>query len=376
MSVRRTYHHLPAHAAQILQTRPHRPTRTEKTTMLTDLIEHRWINAFAQVFELCKMRKGESIVILSESQSRPLNVKLCELALEQSGLSYFHIKVPTPADIAGPIIRSTGACLSLEGQTQAIKTLSACHVIIDLTVEGLMHAAQTASILKAGARIMTISNEHPEALARLIPRIDLKDTGRDAVKRCRTAKQMRVQSEAGTDLTISMIDAATVGVWGWTDRPGTLAHWPGGIVVSFPKAGAVNGRLMYQPGDINLTFKRYFDSTVELTIENDYVTNITGRSTDAALMRDYFASFDEPEAYATSHIGWGFNQAARYEALTMYDKHDTNGTELRCVAGNFLYSTGANEFAQRFTRGHFDLPMMGCDIELDGIQVVQSGKLV
>ena len=34
----------------------------------------------------------------------------------------------------------------------------------------------------------------------------------------------------------------------------------------------------------------------------------------------------------------------------MYDKADLNGTELR-AAGNFLYSTGANEFAGRFTEG-------------------------
>lgn len=26
-------------------------------------------------------------------------------------------------------------------------------------------------------------------------------------------------------------------------------------------------------------------------------------------------------------------------------------------AGNFLFSTGANEFARRFTDGHFDLPV-------------------
>jgi len=344
--------------------------------MLTDLIEHRWIKAFVQVFELCKMHKGESIVILSESQSRSLNVQLCELALGQMGLNYFHMKVPTPADPGGPVIRSTGACLALQGQTQAVAALGTCDVIIDVTLEGLMHATQTAQLLKAGARIMNISNEHPDALARLVPTLELKETAKAAVARCRSAKQMRVQSETGTDLTVSMADAATVGVWGWTDRPGTLAHWPGGIVVSFPKAGAVNGHLMYKPGDINLTFKRYFDSAVELTIENDYVTNILGSGADAALMRDYFASFGEPEAYATSHVGWGFNPAARYEALTMYDKRDTNGTELRAVAGNFLYSTGANEFAQRFTRGHFDLPMMGCNIELDGVPVVQSGKPV
>lgn len=343
--------------------------------MLTDLIESRWIHAFAKVFELCKMHKQESIIILSESQSRPVNVHLTELALGQLGLSYFNIKVPTPKDLPGPIIRSSGASIALNGQDKVVAALQACDVVIDLTVEGLMHAPQTASILKSGSRILNISNEHPDILSRLVPTPDLKEQAKDAIQRCRSAKQMTVRSQAGTDLSVSMSGAATVGVWGWTDKPGTLAHWPGGIIVSFPKAGSVNGRMVYQPGDMNLTFKRYFDSNVELTLENDYVTNILGLGTDASLIRDYFASFGEPEAYATSHVGWGFNQAARYEALTMYDKQDINCTELRAVAGNFLYSTGANEFAGRFTRGHFDLPMMQCDIALDGELVVEQGKL-
>ena len=59
----------------------------------------------------------------------------------------------------------------------------------------------------------------------------------------------------------------------------------------------------------------------------------------------------------------------------MYDKVDTNGTELRALAGNFLYSTGANEHAGRYTEGHFDLPMLGCDIVIDGAAVVENGVL-
>ena len=90
-------------------------------------------------------------------------------------------------------------------------------------------------------------------------------------------------------------------------------------------------------------------------------------------MRNYLAGFDDPLAYATSHVGWGLNPRARYEALCMYEKDDLNGTELRALAGNFLYSTGANEFASRFTEGHFDLPMMGCSISLDGVLVVDKG---
>ena len=59
----------------------------------------------------------------------------------------------------------------------------------------------------------------------------------------------------------------------------------------------------------------------------------------------------------------------------MYDQRDTNGTELRAFAGNFLYSTGANEFANRFTLGHFDLPLRGCTVTVDNLAVVREGVL-
>jgi hypothetical protein len=55
-------------------------------------------------------------------------------------------------------------------------------------------------------------------------------------------------------------------------------------------------------------------------------------------------------------VGWGLNEAARWDSMALYDKRDFNGTELRAFAGNFLYSTGANEVAGRHTAGHFDLP--------------------
>lgn len=73
-------------------------------------------------------------------------------------------------------------------------------------------------------------------------------------------------------------------------------------------------------------------------------------------------------------VGWGLDPRALDEALTMYDKRNTNGTELRALAENFLYSTGSNEFPHRFTRGHFDLPIMNCDTLLDGELVVKKGE--
>ena len=149
---------------------------------------------------------------------------------------------------------------------------------------------------------------------------------------------MTVTSAAGTNLDIDMAGASTVGVWGWTDKPGTLAHWPGGIVVSFCRSGTVNGALVLDRGDINLTFKRYLEAPVRLTLEADYVTRIEGEGADAEMMKSYLAAWGDREAYAVSHVGFGLNRKARYEALAMYGRADTNGTELRAVAGNFLFS--------------------------------------
>jgi 2,5-dihydroxypyridine 5,6-dioxygenase len=242
-------------------------------------------------------------------------------------------------------------------------------------VEGLLHAPELPQILKGGARVLMVSNEHPEILTRLAPDPALTPKVKAATKLCKQASQMRVTSAAGTDLTIDLTDAPTAGVWGYTERPGTLAHWPAGVVVSFPKQGSTNGTLVLDAGDINLTFKRYLERPVILTIYNDFVTHIEGEGTDAELMRRYWAAWNDKNAYAVSHVGFGMNPKARYEALAMYDKRDTNGTELRAFAGNFLFSTGANEFAGRYTEGHFDLPVRNCTIYLDDLCVVDQGQL-
>jgi 2,5-dihydroxypyridine 5,6-dioxygenase len=114
---------------------------------------------------------------------------------------------------------------------------------------------------------------------------------------------------------------------------------------------------------------------VTLVIQNDHAVHVEGDHVDGELMRGYFAAWGDPSAYAVSHVGWGLNRRARWDAMNFYDKRDFNGTELRAFAGNFLYSTGANEVAGRHTLGHFDLPLRGCTVALDGVPVVDRGVL-
>lgn len=343
--------------------------------MLTERIEAKWIDAFTTVFEMCEVDNTQTAVILSETQSRSVNVNLAELALARLGVSPIHVVVPTPAQSAPVPIRSTGASDAIAGSAAVIAALAAVDFTVDCTVEGLLHAAELPQILGEGTRVLMVSNEHPEALERLLPKPELESKVKIGIKRLITAKQMTVTSAAGTDLTVDVTDAPCGGGWGYTTRPGTITHWPGGLCLAFPKANTVNGTIVMDRGDMNLTFKRYLESPIVLTIENDYVVEIGGDGTDAELFRSYIQAWGDRDAYATSHVGWGMNPDARWDSLTLYDRTQTNGTEQRAFAGNFLYSTGANEHAGRHTLGHFDLPMRNHSVSLDGEAVVVDGVL-
>ncbi|WP_419930389.1 peptidase M29 [Candidatus Poriferisocius sp.] len=339
------------------------------------MIESTWVRRYAEQFEACRLVPTEIAVVLSETRSRPEIVQTARLALSQCGVTPVDVVVTTPPN-PGPLpIRSTGASVALAANPAAMGALTNAEFIVDCTVEGLLHAPELGQILAGGARVLMISNEHPENTERWPHDPALADRVAAGVALLEQSEVMEVVSDAGTDLTVDLAGAVRAGSHGWCTDPGTIAHWPGGLVLAFPASGKVNGTVVLAPGDVNLTFKEYVRDPVTLTVVDDYITAIEGSGVDAELFRSYLAAFDEPDAYAVSHVGWGMNTSARWEAMALWDKADHNGTELRAFAGNFLYSTGANEVAGRYCRGHFDLPMRGCTVTLDGNPVVVAGEL-
>lgn len=339
------------------------------------MTEWRHIEAFAEHFRRCALTDGEVVAVLSEAQSRDALVETARLAAQSLGGRVFDVVLPTPRSQHAVPIRSTGASQAIAGNPAVIAALSTATLVIDCTVEGLLHAPELGAILAAGTRVLMISNEHPDIFDRLGWDPDLPRRVALAHERLAAAKEMRVTSDTGSDLAVGLRGAFTAGSTGVTSGPGSIAHWPGGLVIAFPAAHSVNGRLVLSAGDLNLTFNRIVESPIELTIVDDHITAVDGSGVDAQLFRSYLAAFEDRASYATSHVGWGMNEAARWESVELYDRRETWGTEARAIAGSFLYSTGANEVARRFTAGHFDLPMRHCTVTLDGEAVVERGEL-
>src|SRR3979411_1003255 len=137
--------------------------------MLADRTESKWIYAFCAMFVPCAVKSGDTAAILSETQSRALNVHLAELALLRMGAKPFHIIVPTPRNRQIVPLRCPGGSGASQRLAPVVTALQQAGFVVDCTIEGLMHAEETPEILKAGARILNISNEHPEALERMAP---------------------------------------------------------------------------------------------------------------------------------------------------------------------------------------------------------------
>ena len=129
-------------------------------------------------------------------------------------------------------------------------------------------------------------------------------------------------------------------------------------------------------GDIVFPFKDYVQTPIHLRIEGGYIREIEG-DLDADFLREYMRQFNDPEAYAVSHLGWGLQPRARWSQLRLV-QGQTNGNDGRSFYGNFMFSTGPNTDAggKRDTLCHLDIPMRRCSVSLDGRPMVIKGDVV
>jgi 2,5-dihydroxypyridine 5,6-dioxygenase len=163
--------------------------------------------------------------------------------------------------------------------------------------------------------------------------------------------------------------------YGFTDTRGRWDHWPSAFLYTWPNEGGTNGRVVLNKGDFVWPLNRYLDTPVTLTIREGYIRSIEGGD-DARLLREQMDSFRDPEAYAVSHIGWGVDKRADWYSLKKQPL--SVGTDPRSYFGNVQFSTGPNTEAggDRHTIAHFDMPMLGCTLTLDGRAVIRDGEVV
>jgi len=335
-------------------------------SMFTDLCE--------RMLGLCRIRDGESLIVLSQGEERVQYVDAFLTAGQRLGAKVMNLRLPySSSATSGEVGVWTVGKTPLADNQPAVEVLKSADMVVETLF--LLFSDELTEIQQSGTRILTCI-EPVDVLARLFPTEDLKRRTDAAVGALAAARTLRFTNRAGTDVTYR-IGYPVKGQYGFVDQPGQWDHWPsGGMVLTCGEDDGIDGRVVVDRGDILLPFKQYVQEPIEFAIEAGRITEIRGGGYQADLVRTYMADFDDPDAYGLSHIGWGLDERAKWAALATDDRG--HGMELRAFSGNVLFSTGPNDVVggPNHTSCHLDIPMRNCSLFLDDRPVISDGELV
>jgi 2,5-dihydroxypyridine 5,6-dioxygenase len=338
--------------------------------------DHQMIEAWRQVLELSRLQPGQTVTILTGAATHPQTLRTAQVAVQAAGAVLNRLDLP-PVNGEKSLSRDPLAYLGttpLTGNRAAMAALKASDLVLDLMT--LLFSPEQQEILAGGTKIL-LAIEPPEVLLRCVPTAEDRTRVKAAAEKLARAKTMQVSSPAGTEIRFPLGEFPVISEYGFVDEPGRWDHWPSGFLFTFPNEGGASGRIVIDRGDILLPQKAYVTEPIQLTVEKGYATRIEG-GLDAELLREYMASFNDPEGYAISHIGWGLQPRARWSTLWLYDKEDSIAMDARAFEGNFLFSLGPNNEAggSRTTACHIDIPLRNCTVKIDGTEVVRDGKVL
>jgi 2,5-dihydroxypyridine 5,6-dioxygenase len=326
---------------------------------------------YERLLRLCKLGSQESLAVLTEGGERDGLAAAMMTAAQRLGAQTMQINLAKRIPEAGIPMKRT----ALTANRTAVETLKSVDMVVDMV--GLLWSPEQREIQDAGARVL-MCKEPIEIVARMFPTEALRRRVEAGEKRLAAAGTMRITSDAGTNITYQLKAYPVITQYGYTDMPGRWDNCPGGFLYTAGADDGVNGVVVMNTGDIIFPFKRYVSGPIRFTVERGKVVGIDGASIEAELLRGYMRRWNDPRAYAVSHIGWGMDEKAQWDLLgTSPLGALTGGVDGRSFYGNVLFSTGPNNElgGSNDTACHLDLPLRGCDLYLDNELIVEKGEL-
>jgi 2,5-dihydroxypyridine 5,6-dioxygenase len=329
---------------------------------------------FRKQFEMCNVKRGETIALLGDLNTRQEYVQAAFAAGSDLGADVYEMKVNAIPSWTKVGVETVGACKG------TVEALSAADMLVCLHIP--LFTKWMKVVRDAGTRVLMIIDA-PDDLEQLMSPPGLKEACIHSGKRLEETKTVRVTSDAGTDFTYECGDFPTMVQYGYAEEPGRFDHWGGGHVHTFPNEGSATGTVVIAPGDlVILPYNRYVQDEIRLEIREGHIRKIEG-GLDAKLMNQWLednrAHPEDMDGHAISHLGWGLNPQARWNSLALYgDDPDRTYAAARTFPGNFLFSTGPNSQGggKRNTNGHYDVPMRDCTVMLDNDVIIDKGNFV
>ncbi|HEY2669056.1 MAG TPA: hypothetical protein VGJ07_01630 [Rugosimonospora sp.] len=252
----------------------------------------------------------------------------------------------------------------------AIDAMGHAETIIDLSCASWIYTTPFSELLDRGVRILS-SMTNPDTWAKLPPDARLSALSKHSAGIIEATETMRVWSASGSDFTVAK--HGRMGTWqdGLVDEPGDWDNFPSHQAACAPLEDSASGTMVINPGDLLVQIKHVVSSEIRLTLAGGRIVAVDG-SADAALLRNWLARWNDPNAYIMSHIGWGLEPRAEIGSMQMM--------EWESYGGGVMVAFGSNDGrflgGKTHSRAHLDVVLLSASYSCDGTDILHEGRFV
>jgi 2,5-dihydroxypyridine 5,6-dioxygenase len=325
---------------------------------------------FREGLRRSQVKEGETAIIYADTLTNPQYPAAFLAAAKDLGAEAFQIIQP-----AVPHVLSKGMGRAMPARLM-VEAMKGADFVLDITTGGMLYSNEQNDILAAGTRILRV-REPDDCLIRLLPNEEVRARTIRGGERLRLAKRIRITSEEGTDLTMSKADRPVSIQYGMADKPGRWDHWPTGLITSTAVEETVEGTLVVGAASTLFPFERYVTEPITIAFDKGVASSIEG-GREAIMLRDLFATQNNPNCRRLAHVGWGTDHRARWDILASRGADGGGGAELRSIYGGVLLALGENRDLGGLNGAplHLDIALRRARLELDGQAVVEDGQIL
>jgi len=262
--------------------------------------------------------------------------------------------------------------INIEPSPPVAEAMKASDVIIDLSVNYMIHTQAYQNARNAGARaLVTIPTGIEDYIFSGITGIDYDEMvreGEEIAKLYEKCQKCRVTSKEGADIEMELGDRPAVHRDGMVIGKGEIDYFPGSQISIAPVEESINGTIIVN-GSIYPPLGK-LDKPVELRLEKGRIVEIKG-GTQAEEWKGWLKSLNDPNMYYVAHFSVGLNPNARLNGYIIEDERIRG-----CVV--FGFGSQLADFKGKIGKAktHTDTVTLYNSVFLDDKTVVDNGNVV
>jgi len=298
------------------------------------------------------VKSDEVFLVITDTETREVGEALAEVGFEIGAEAVLVIMRPRTRP-------------SEEPPKPIAEMWSHVDVFIAPTKYSLSHTQVRKRATEAGARGATMPGITKELFIETMS-VDYYKVKELAIKMknvLEKAKNVRVTSPLGTDITFSIEGRPISADTGILHERGAFGNLPAGEVYVAPVEGTANGVVVY---DGSVSGIGILKNPVRIEVKEGFAIKIEGGE-EAEKLRKMLASVQKEEAYNIAELGIGCNPAARIVGLTLVDEK---------VFGTIHIALGDNStIGGRTIAGiHLDGIVNRPTVYIDGRKIIEDGR--